>query len=987
MSETKSVTPGRPVLHMITYKERRGRGDVEDPNDGGFRHPDIQRGWDFMGIDSERKSICFGTHDYLWTPVPVSLMVGLKLQSLMGTILGKEDHEVAQKCKILHATCGAGGSTIGIGCCFQNVTAGDFSVVQLDACRQNMETLNLSKRVSVEKKHCNVMKRENADFDAIIMETFWNLGTLPQESPRNVFFSSKDEYNQNMLTEQYDGDRVDIFDVVIRLFQRNPHLKVACMLVPLTFDAVSFEEKFFGGHRLRPTFMLISEKENFPYILPKHFVRTLTEKGKLVTSSYMAASGIRRFKKCSNPDMWIFVTRNDHPKITPDSEKPLRFRTRMGAMLDAENQVSRVVLSTRGGPKTSKKSEEELRRGKLEAEERQREKVRENEQEKRKEKEWEEDLQKRKIQFDERAQEKIRRAVEEMRRTHTERVEDRKGAGENTGGEDWEKEEDIPTRKVEYDEEEEGSDAAFERKIQKFERTEKKKSAEEWQLFVKSEKEKRKQIVEEERRVLEKKKKLEKKLKSKKQEFDEKKRQEISDAVDEMKRKHAEGVVEKRKKSSEASEHHSNDEESHLKEIAAFKKAQKQKAEEEWVEEQRRIEKETSDDDDDTSDEEEEKNGGKPKKARDVVKSEKKEEKKRKNTSQVTKGLSKRKQQEKAQKELEEESKRAAERAARDAKKKERTDLIKKNTIKNIGERAKKRSSRSDDPPEENENDIFSRQSGPRIEWVNNGKDSSGNELPATVLFRGTGGNRNKDEYNKERDVLDALRNVQDAETLEGFTQYYEDGSEFWMDAFGNEYFWDANEEKKYRCTHDGRFDVEDTGHGEWIEIGKYEKYEDEGKWKGKQKNHSKQQHDQRNRGGESGRGEGYYSSHPSHPSGGDGDGDDGDYGYDGGGGGGGGGNRRYEAGGNSRKQTVPKPHNLPSRKSEESQKHKPEEKKSSQPADPTRNQQNPWKVPNEAKGNDWADADSDEEMDYSLPLGARKRFCLFICGGISYIV
>lgn len=43
--------------------------------------------------------------------------------------------EVTSKCKVLHATCGAGGSTIALSQVFDHVHAGDYSGIQLKAVR------------------------------------------------------------------------------------------------------------------------------------------------------------------------------------------------------------------------------------------------------------------------------------------------------------------------------------------------------------------------------------------------------------------------------------------------------------------------------------------------------------------------------------------------------------------------------------------------------------------------------------------------------------------------------------------------------------------------------------------------------------------------------------------------------------------------------------------------------------------------------------
>lgn len=824
-------------IHASRNHLFRSKGDVEDPNDGGFHHPDMKMRWDLMGVGHVlRDEINFGIHDYLWTPVPVSLMVGLKLQSVMSSIMKKEAHAVAEDCKILHATCGAGGSTIGLGCCFRNVTAGDFSKVQLGACRGNMEKLGLSGRVEVEGTILNVMERHNTDFDAIVMETFWNLGTEPQESPTNVFFSKNNEYEADMLTPEYRGNRVEIVDVLIQMFEKNPHLKVACTLVPNTFEAVSFTHHLISSMKgmLKAEFMLLSDKEYLPYELPDHFVRKLVGEDQVVTHEYMNRSGIPRFHKCLSPDMWIFVTRNANFEILPNSEKPLMFQARMGSMMMMMPNSGPVMLAAGGKRKSAKNlSAEEVDHAKREGEERQKAKIEKTNRERAEQKEWEDQLEKeRKKFFEERANE-MKMKIEDMKR---EREEKRAREEEEANG--WETNEKssvISHQNEPGDDDEVSEQEKLDDKIQSLEKKAKKKNAEDWKTIV---------IERETWR------KHEKELAEKLENPDEEEEENDEDSNE------------------EENNEDNNEEDANNSQVtfAPSKGKQKKHVKSEGGEKAEKARRQAE-------------------KAR--KRAEKEEAEKR----------------EKAQKAEEERQKKFWE--AMMKKREETTEKIKQNHKKNINERTNKEREISDQTQEPGGGDIFSRESGPRIEWVDNGQE-------ATATLRGTGGNRNKNAYNKARDCQNAEDNVDQAEWYQDYAQFYEDGSEFWIDDWGDQMFYDASDGQTYRFTRHGDFDIEDQ-EDSWINVGRaeyYDSFEDRvGRGRGGGKNNRK---NNRGEGGYVERNNYNHQQGDTFPNNED---DSEGNGYDGGGGG----DRVDDTKRNNPPKNVPlwKPGNIPSKKSE----------------------------------------------------------------------
>lgn len=93
-------------------------------------------GWDLDGIPEDMKHhIDSGYAHYTWTPFPIGLKVAeLILHNLYfieTPLFGKTVEDIKASARILHATAGAGGSTVALSQVFSNVSAGDFCERQL----------------------------------------------------------------------------------------------------------------------------------------------------------------------------------------------------------------------------------------------------------------------------------------------------------------------------------------------------------------------------------------------------------------------------------------------------------------------------------------------------------------------------------------------------------------------------------------------------------------------------------------------------------------------------------------------------------------------------------------------------------------------------------------------------------------------------------------------------------------------------------------
>jgi hypothetical protein len=211
--------------------------------------------WDLDGIDAHKQAhIKAGVHQYTWTPFPVGVGFSLSLLDLLSTLMqtGGDPHPegireaTRSKTTILHATAGAGGSTLALASVFDNVHAGDFCVEQLDALQHNAGVVfppgGHRRGPQVDSRPQNALDREDyGSYDVVVFEPCWG-GSLYQEARQDTkeLWLYPGKYQKWMFDDitpetEKGTKRVDLRDHVIGVLDGNARVRVVACLVPFNY--------------------------------------------------------------------------------------------------------------------------------------------------------------------------------------------------------------------------------------------------------------------------------------------------------------------------------------------------------------------------------------------------------------------------------------------------------------------------------------------------------------------------------------------------------------------------------------------------------------------------------------------------------------------------------------------------------------------------------------------------------------------------------
>jgi hypothetical protein len=222
--------------------------------------------WQLLGIDHQhQKKIDPGLAANLWMPLPISLYIAtvmknyvcLMLETNPGAYGSKQWrsvlNEVGKHCKVLDATAGAGGCTIGLSMAFGHVFAGDFCEQQLTALRNNIMVVNEGSNVTIDTIPIDVLTRQDiSKYHTMVISPFWGGDGYKQLPPGSADLYLNHKFTPNVFNNQLflkTGKNVDQF--IVDTMGQNPHLMFITLHIPYNFNAHNLLHNYLPQNGLK----------------------------------------------------------------------------------------------------------------------------------------------------------------------------------------------------------------------------------------------------------------------------------------------------------------------------------------------------------------------------------------------------------------------------------------------------------------------------------------------------------------------------------------------------------------------------------------------------------------------------------------------------------------------------------------------------------------------------------------------------------------